>query len=77
MGLHTATIEILEDDRLCAAVMKAVGRNYSNRYIQRQFGVSRRQLERIVQTYSNPQNGMKSIGNKNVNGWLTVVKSKT
>ncbi|MCB2211368.1 hypothetical protein KQI52_04590 [bacterium] len=77
MGLHTATIEILENDRLCVEVMKAVGRNYSNRYIQRQFGVSRRQLERIVQTYSNPQNSRNSIGNKNVNGWLKVVKSKT
>lgn len=52
MGLHSATIQILEDSRLCDNVMKAVRRNYSRRYIQQRYGVSRRQLERIIQVYS-------------------------
>ncbi|MDP8205697.1 MAG: hypothetical protein P9L92_03455 [Candidatus Electryonea clarkiae] len=49
MALHLKTTEKLEDRKLCDAVSRAVRLDYSRIYIQRTFGVSRRELERIIQ----------------------------
>ena len=53
MGLHTATAEILEDDRICSAVCKALDMNLSRRYIQNRYGVSKRQVDHIIRIYRN------------------------
>ncbi len=55
MGLHTTTAEILEDDRICSAVCKALDMDLSRRYIQNRYGVSKRQIDHIIRIYRNNQ----------------------
>jgi len=52
MGLHLSTIEKLEDNLLCDRVLREMDRNYSQRFIQRRYNITRRQLQRIIQLHS-------------------------
>ena len=52
MGLHTKTIKKIEDSDLCTAILRALQLNYSHRYIQQNYGVTRRELERIIQYHT-------------------------
>ncbi len=60
MGLHTKTIKKIEDSDLCNAVLRAIAMNYSRRYIQRTYGVTRRELERIIQYHAGSKVGNRS-----------------
>ena len=53
MSLHTQTAEVLENQKLCIRVIEALERQYPRRFIQRNYGVTRRQLERIVEYHDN------------------------
>jgi len=50
MGLSTKIIVALEDKALCKAVLDALARDYNKELIKRRFQISRRQLERIIET---------------------------
>jgi len=52
MGIHSSTIEKLEDNLLCDRVLREISRNYSQRFVQRRYNITRRQLQRIIQLHS-------------------------
>jgi len=47
MAIHTTTVEKLEDTELCEKVIRALNKDYSRRYIEMKYNVTRRQIEQI------------------------------
>jgi len=51
MGIHTKTIGILEDQKRCEAILAALLLNYNKEFIKRRFGITRHQLDHIIDVY--------------------------
>lgn len=47
MSIHATTVEILENPDLVQKVVKALKNDYSRRYIERKYNVTRRQIDNI------------------------------
>ena len=52
MGIHTSTIKILEDVKRCDAIVAALLLDYNKEHIKRRFGITRQQLDHIVNFYN-------------------------
>ena len=56
MGLHTRTVNILEDKQLCDRILDCLkNNNYSKVWIQDKFDVSRHEISRILEMNNNKQ----------------------
>jgi hypothetical protein len=47
MAIHAETAEKLEDEALVEKIVRAINKDYSRRYIERRYNVTRRLIERI------------------------------
>jgi len=47
MAIHATTVEKLENPDLCEKVIRALNNDYSRRYIETKYDVTRRQIEQI------------------------------
>jgi len=52
MGLRMKTLEILSDTKTCERIMKMLEVGISKKYIRNTFNISERELQRIIQFYS-------------------------
>ena len=53
MGLHSATVKILENKQLCEKIVTCLmENNYSKVYVQDKYQVTRHEIRRILETYN-------------------------
>jgi hypothetical protein len=52
MSIHTSTIKILEDVKRCDAIVAALLLDYNKEHIKRRFGITRHQLDHIINFYN-------------------------
>jgi len=53
MGIYAKTIVKLEDNALCEKVAQALKKNYSRRYIESTYHVTRRTIDHIIKKTMN------------------------